>query len=72
MLLSHKLNRSGVISTGSPYLWLAFVVSLAVGYVIAARGLWIIEGLLLGGMMFIVGDAVYWIAYYRRHRRALP
>jgi len=53
----------GIISTNSPIFWLAFVASLAVGYVIAARGMWIIEGLLLGGVMFILGAAVYWIAY---------
>jgi len=43
------------------FLWLAFAASLAVGYVIVARGLWIIEGLLLGGGMFIFGVAVYWM-----------
>jgi hypothetical protein len=65
MFLARKFSGSGIISTDSPYLWLAFVFSVALGYVIAARGLWIIEGLLLGGGMFIVGVAVYWIAYPR-------
>jgi hypothetical protein len=65
MLLAHKLNRSGVISTGSPYLWIAFVGSLAIGYVISIRGLWVFQGVLFGLVMFIVEMVVLWIAYAR-------
>jgi len=46
MLAASRLIRApgiGIVSTNTPFLWLAFVASLAVGYVIAARGVWIIE-----------------------------
>jgi hypothetical protein len=55
----------GIISTNSPFLWLGFAASLAIGYLVALRGLWIVEGVLLGLVMFMVGTAGYWIAYPR-------
>jgi hypothetical protein len=68
MLAAPRLMRApgvGIISTNSPYLWLAFVASLAIGYFISIRGLWVFQGVLLGGGMFIFGAVVYWIAYPR-------
>jgi hypothetical protein len=68
MLAAPRLIRApgvGIISTNSPYLWLAFVASLAIGYFISIRGLWVFQGVLLGGGMFIFGAVVYWIAYPR-------
>ena len=62
----------GTISTGSPFLWLFFAASLAIGYVIAVRGLWILEGLLLGGVIFIVGTVGYGIFYNRRLMKLHP
>jgi hypothetical protein len=35
------------------------------GYFISDRRLWIFQGVLLGLVMFILGVAVYWIAYAR-------
>ena len=52
MIAAPRLIRSpgiGMISTNSPFLWLAFAASLAIGYLVALRGLWIVEGVLLGG-----------------------
>jgi hypothetical protein len=68
MLAAPRLIRApgvGIISTTSPYLWLAFVASLAIGYFISIRGLWVFQAVLLGGGMFIFGAVVYWIAYPR-------
>ena len=68
MLAAPRLIRApgvGIISTNSPYLWLAFVGSLAIGWFISIRGLWIFEGVLLGVMMFLVEVAFFWIAYAR-------
>jgi hypothetical protein len=68
MLAAPRLIRApgvGIISTNSPYLWLAFVASVAIGYFISIRGLWVFQGVLLGGGMFIFGAVVYWIAYPR-------
>jgi hypothetical protein len=68
MIAAPRLIRTpgiGIISTNSPYLWLAFAVSLAIGYFISVRALWIVEGVLLGLVMFIFGVVVYWIAYPR-------
>ena len=65
MFAAPKLIGNGNVSLDSPFLWLAFAASLAVGYVIASRGLWIIEGLLLGGGLFIVGVLGCGIAYNR-------
>lgn len=68
MIAAPRLIRSpgiGMISTNSPFLWLALAASLAIGYLVALRGLWIVEGVLLGGMIFIVGVTGYWIAYPR-------
>jgi hypothetical protein len=66
MLAAPRLIRApgvGIISTNSPYLWIAFACSLAVGYFISDRRLWIFQGVLLGLMMFVLGVAVFWIAY---------
>jgi hypothetical protein len=68
MLAAPRLIRTpgvGIISTNSPYLWLAFATSLVLGYVISMRGLWIFQGVLLGLVMFVLGVAVFWIAYAR-------
>ncbi|HXP69803.1 MAG TPA: hypothetical protein VOA88_11010 [Candidatus Dormibacteraeota bacterium] len=68
MLAAPRLIRApgvGIISTNSPYLWQAFAGSLAVGYFISDRRLWIFQGVLLGIVMFMLGVAVYWIAYTR-------
>jgi len=67
MLAAPRLIRApgvGIISTNSPYLWLA-LGSLAIGWFISIRGLWIFEGVLLGVMMFLVEVAFFWIAYAR-------
>jgi hypothetical protein len=68
MLAAPRLIRApgvGIVSTNSPYLWLAFAGSLAIGYFISDRRLWIFQGVLLGLVMFILGIAVFWIAYAR-------
>ncbi len=68
MLAVPRLIRApgvGIISTNSPYLWLAFATSLVLGYVISMRRLWIFQGLLLGLVMFVLGVAVFWTAYAR-------
>jgi hypothetical protein len=68
MLAAPRLIRApgiGIVSTNSPYLWLAFAGSLTIGYFISDRRLWIFQGVLLGVVMFILGVAVYWIAYAR-------
>jgi hypothetical protein len=68
MIAAPRLIRApgvGIISTSSPYLWLAFAGSLAIGCFISIRGLWVFQGVLLGLVMFILGAAVYWIAYAR-------
>lgn len=53
----------GIISTNSPFLWLAFAVSLAIGCFISIRGMWILQGVLLGLVLFIIEMVVLWIAY---------
>src|SRR5579862_2582145 len=62
----------GMISTGSPFLWVLFAASLAIGYVIAMRGLWILQGVLLGLTMFIVGTSAVGIAYNRHLMKLYP
>ncbi len=66
MLAAPRIIRTlgvGIISTNSPYLWLAFAGSLAIGCFISYRRLWIFQGVLLGLVMFVLGVAVFWIAY---------
>jgi hypothetical protein len=73
--LGRKLIRArgiGIISANSPFLWLAFAGSLAIGYFISVRGMWVLEGLLLGGVMFIVGTLAYGIAYNRHLQKSSP
>jgi hypothetical protein len=70
MLAAPRLIRApgsgiGIISTNSPYLWLAFAGSLAVGCFISIRGLWVFQGVLLGLVMFMLGASAFWIAYAR-------
>jgi hypothetical protein len=68
MIAAPRLIRTpgiGIISTNSPFLWLALAASLGIGCLVALRGLWIVEGVLLGLVMFIVGTVGYWIAYPR-------
>ena len=75
MLVAPRLIRAsgvGIVSTNSPFLWLAFVGSLAIGYFISARGIWVLEGLLLGGVMFIVGTLAYGITYNRHLQKLSP
>jgi hypothetical protein len=75
MLVARRLIRAsgvGIVSTNSPFLWLAFVGSLAIGYFISVRGIWVLEGLLLGGVMFIVGTLAYGIAYNRHLQKLSP
>ena len=63
---------NGIVSTNSPFLWLAFAGSLAIGYFISVRRLWIVEGTLLGLVMFIVGTVGYGIAYNRHLQKSSP
>lgn len=75
MIAAPRLMRVpgiGIISTNSPFLWLALAASLAIGYLVALRGLWIVEGVLLGLVMFIVGTVGYWIAYTRHLMKLSP
>ena len=68
MLAAPRLIRApgvGIVSTNSPYLWLAFAGSLAIGYLISDRRLWIFQGVLLGLVLFIVEVVVLRIAYAR-------
>jgi hypothetical protein len=68
MIAAPRLIRApgvGIISTNSPFLWLAFAVSLAIGCFISIRGLWIFQGVLLGLVLFIIEVVVLWIAYAR-------
>ncbi len=68
MLAAPRLIRApgvGIVSTNSPYLWLAFVGSLALGCLISIRGLWVFQGLLLGLVMFIAEVVAFWIVYAR-------
>jgi hypothetical protein len=75
MIAAPRLIRTpgiGIISTNSPFLWLAFAASLAIGYLVALRGLWIVEGVLFGLVMFVVGTVGYWIAYTRHLMKLSP
>jgi hypothetical protein len=74
-LVAPRLIRArgiGMISTNSPFLWLAFAGSITTGYLISIHGLWILQGVLLGLAMFIVGTAGYGIAYNRRLMKLYP
>lgn len=68
MLAAPRLIRApgvDIISTNSPFLWMAFAISLVFGCFISLRGLWVFQGVMLGLVMFILGVAVFWITYAR-------
>ncbi len=51
MLAAPRLIRApgvDIISTNSPFLWMAFAISLAIRLLYLARGLWVFQGVMLG------------------------